>query len=132
MKLKLLLKHLQDNSPFGCVLAHVSVIEFQKRGLVHSHIILFIDQDAKFALQDPLQIDNHISAEIRPPSDHSLRETVLRQMIHNPCNSSAASPCQKEGGCSKRFPKSYRLETGSVEAIISVITKEEASEMEVK
>ncbi len=36
-------------------------------------------------------------------------------MIHNPCDSSAASPCVKHGRCSKRFPKPYRLETGSVE-----------------
>ncbi len=73
VKLKLLLKLLQDNRLFGRVLAHVSVIEFRKRGHVHSHIILSIDQERKFALQDPLQIDNHISAEIPPPSDHSLR-----------------------------------------------------------
>ncbi len=91
MKLKLLFKHLQDNRPFGPVLAYESVIEFQKRGLVHSHIILFIDQVAKFALQDPLQIVNLISAEIPPLSGHSLRETVLRHMVHNPCKSSAAS-----------------------------------------
>ena len=96
MKFKLLLKHLQENRPFGRILAFVSVIEFQKRSLVHSHIILFMDQAAEFSFQDPLQIDKHTSAEIPPLSDTGLRETVLWHMIHNPCNSSAFDLCLEE------------------------------------
>ena len=42
--LKLLLAYLKDASPSGCLLANVSVVEFQKRGLVHAHIVLFLDQ----------------------------------------------------------------------------------------
>ena len=72
MKLKLLLAYLKDARPFGCVLAYFSVIEFQKRGLVHADIISFLDQPTKFSLQDPLKVDKFISAEIPPNSTPEL------------------------------------------------------------
>ena len=106
--------HLKDESPFGRVLAHVSVAEFLKRGLVHAHIILFLDQEAKFSLQYSLQVDKFISAEISPHSMPQLRGTDLKHMIHKPCNVHASALCLKEGKCSKRFPKPFRPETCSI------------------
>ncbi len=41
MKHKLLMAHLKEGAPFGRVIADVSVIEFQKRGILHAHIICF-------------------------------------------------------------------------------------------
>ena len=115
MKLKLLLVYLKDASPFGCVLAFVSVLEFQKRGTEHANIILLMDQPAKFSLQDPLEADKFITAEIPPYSTHELRSTVLRHIIHKPCTPYSLAPCVKDGKCSKRFPKPLRSETSAIE-----------------
>ena len=115
MKLKLLLKHLKEDEPFGRISAFVSVIEFQKRGLVHAHIIIFLDEAAKFSLQDPSNIDKLISAEIPSTQASHLRELVLKHMIHNPCSADPAARCMREGKCSKKFPKPFRSETASVE-----------------
>ena len=97
MKLKLLLTHLTDESPFGRVLAHVSVVELQKRGLVHAHIIPFLKQQSNFSLQDPLQVGKFVSAEIPPHSMPHLRITVLKHMIHKPCTIQAFAPFLKAG-----------------------------------
>ncbi len=51
MKQKILVTHLKEDQPFGRIVADVSVIEFQKRGLVHANIILFLDEEAKRALE---------------------------------------------------------------------------------
>ena len=115
MKLKLLLKHLKEQKPFGQITAFVSVIEFQKRGFVHTHIIIFLDQGARFSLQDPTIIDTLISAEIPPVTSPHLRELVLKHMIHDPCNANPTDRCISEERCSKNFPKPIRSETASVE-----------------
>ena len=47
LKHKLLMMHLKKDKPFGRFVADVSVIEFQKRGLVHAHIIPFLHDEAK-------------------------------------------------------------------------------------
>ena len=64
MKLQFLFAYYRDARPLRYVLAYFSVMEFQKRGLVHAHIILFLDRPTKFSLQGPLQVDKFISAEI--------------------------------------------------------------------
>ena len=46
MKQNMLLKYLKSENLFGQMIAHVSVIEFQKRGLSHTHVTLFLDQKA--------------------------------------------------------------------------------------
>ena len=99
MKIKVLLKHLKDYIPFGQITVLDSVIEFQKRGLVHAHIIIFLDQEAKFSLQDPTNIDRLISAEITPVTSPHLPESVLKHMIHDPCNANPAARCIREGRC---------------------------------
>lgn len=115
MKWKLLMSYLKESKPFGDVVADVSVIEFQKRGLVHAHIILFLSTESKQKLQDPLRVDEIISAEIPSESDSELRQAVLKHMIHLPCNQGASSLCLREGRCSRGFPKPFRVETGSCE-----------------
>ena len=131
MKLKLLLAYLKDASPFGCVLAYVSVTEFQKKGLVHAHIILFLYQPAKFSLQDPLKLDTFILPEIPPNSTPELRNTVLRHMIHKPCTFYSLAPCVKDGKCSERFPKPLRSETSAIEVDYYVTYKSQAQKTEV-
>ena len=65
----------------GKIVAHVSVIEFQKRGLPHCHILIFFDERSK--LRTPDDVDSLISAEI--PTDRAMQKFVIRAMMHNEC-----------------------------------------------
>ena len=102
---------LQDEI-FGKVAAHVTVIEFQKRGLPHVHCIFILQEEYKNALRNPENVDKIVAAEIPPESDSVLRSAVLQHMIHNPCGSENPSAvCMHEGRCSKRFPKVFQSQT---------------------
>ncbi|KAI5393542.1 hypothetical protein KIW84_060604 [Lathyrus oleraceus] len=97
-----LLSDLTKKSLLGKVLAYMYTIEFQKRGLPHAHILIFLHPSNKYPT--PSDIDRIISAEI-PDQDtnEELYNLVKTHMIH--------SPCMKDGKCSKYFPKQFQPET---------------------
>ncbi|KAL1333322.1 uncharacterized protein [Arachis hypogaea] len=107
MKLDMLIKYLKKERFFGKVVADVHTIEFQKRGLPHAHILIFLDSLSKFP--DPKDIDKVICAEIPNQFEHpELYKAVKKFMLHGPCGSiNIFSPCMKEGRCSKFYPKSF-------------------------
>src|ERR1044071_6813214 len=65
MKLQELLKNLCDKNYLGKVAAYVYVIEFQKRGLPHAHILLILSQNSK--LHTVEDYDSIVSAKIPDP-----------------------------------------------------------------
>ena len=104
------------------MLAHLWVIEWQKRGLPHAHILLILaDADRP---KTPDQVDQMVMSEL-PPSPHEigiseeekaqrqiLWDRVLTHMIHGPCGAiNSKSPCMTNGVCTKRFPKPFQHET---------------------
>ena len=117
LKLKqgITLQYLKAEEPFGRMRENISVIEFQKSGLPHAHIILFLDEQAKNNFQNPAHVDNFVSDEIPPLSDPHLRAVVLKHMVHKPCNRLASAPCIRDGSCSRGFPKKFCTETGILE-----------------
>jgi PIF1-like helicase/Helitron helicase-like domain at N-terminus len=103
---------------FGRFVATCWTVEYQKRGLPHAHILLWLAKEDSFL--DPTKIDDFIRAELpgsETDPDGVLRRTIEQHMIHGPCGElNPKSPCMaKDSGgrrqCSKRFPKPYCEET---------------------
>lgn len=102
-----LLVDLTQKHVLGRVLAHVSVIEFQKRGLPHCHIMLFLHPAN--VPRTPNSIDCLVSAKIPDPQkEPDLFRLVGQTMIHGPCT---RARCLVDGICSKQFPKPYQPQT---------------------
>ena len=102
-KLQQLEDDINKNSIFGEVLAMVRVVEFQKRGLPHAHILII----CKDKLENTRDIDGFISAEIPDVEIHPrLHELVKKNMMH-----SCDQRCIEDGVCKKRFPKDFICET---------------------
>lgn len=91
----------------GKVIAYAYVIEFQKRGLPHAHMVVVLDDDDK--LHTPDDYDHIVRAEIPSKDDEPLLyEKVLKHMIHGPCNGeNSRAPCRKRGSCKRSYPKSF-------------------------
>ncbi|KAG5068215.1 hypothetical protein JHK85_000592 [Glycine max] len=95
-------KHIVLPSSF---VGDIYTIEFQKRGLPHTHILLFLHSSNKYP--SPMDIEKIISTEIsNKNSDPDLYECVKNHMVHGPCGiANRKSPYLKDGHCSKFFPK---------------------------
>lgn len=106
LKLKSLMHDLTVRNVLGKVIAHMHVIEFQKRGLPHCHILLILDASDKLREKN---IDNVVSAEISDKQvNPSLYETVTKNLMHGPCGLlDPYAPCMKDGKCSKSHPKTF-------------------------
>ena len=93
---------------FGEVAAYVYVIEFQKRGLPHMHLLVTLAHGYKITTCDI--VDRFISAEIPDPENPQLQDIVLKMghvVIGGPCG----DWCMIDGKCSKKFPKPFHGET---------------------
>lgn len=95
---------------FGPTRCHMNSIEWQKRGLPHTHILIWLEERIR-----PEQMDDIISAELPDPAlDPILYDIVTSTMIHGPCgHHNPDSPCMDEvkGTCTKRYPKLLNKET---------------------
>ncbi|XP_043466351.1 uncharacterized protein LOC122501142 [Leptopilina heterotoma] len=92
-KVKELMSELKDKRIFGPLLAYVYVIEFQKRGLPHVHLIIFLDKS--FAIRDAETVDKIICAEIPDEEKYlELYKIVKQFQVHGPCGKqNMNSPC---------------------------------------
>ncbi|CAN0922388.1 ATP-dependent DNA helicase PIF1 [Linum grandiflorum] len=84
---------------------------FQKRGLPHVHIILWLADEYK--PKTVSMVDKIISSELPDPLiDPVGYDAVTKFMIHGPCGDARpSSPCMKNSRCSKFFPKQFASET---------------------
>ena len=99
---------LWENGVLGRGIARIHVIEFQKRGYPHAHILLTVRQEDK--LRDAGDVDSVISAEIPNREELPLLwDTVSSSMMHGPCGAdNPANVCMRGNECSKDFPKDFR------------------------
>jgi hypothetical protein len=109
-KMDALLKKIKEGY-FGDVSAYLYVIEFQKRGLPHMHLLIFLREQHK--IHDAPTVDQLISAQIPDPvTQPMLYQTVTKCMLHGPCGPNKhTAPCMVNGICSKHFPKPFCEQT---------------------
>ena len=116
-----LMNDLTKGKIYGKVVAYLWVIEFQKRGLPHAHILIIVADEDRATT--PEMVDNVISAEIPPDPEETddpivkenrrrLEKIVLTNMIHGPCGKeNPKAPCMENGKCTKNFPKEFQSRT---------------------
>ncbi|KAG5541509.1 hypothetical protein RHGRI_021364 [Rhododendron griersonianum] len=114
-KLEHMKKEVIKKKLFGPVQAYTYVIEFQKRGLPHVHLLLILKKGHK--LTAPEHFDQFISAEIPDENENPhLYGAVLRHMMHGPCGKlNPSNVCMKNGKCKNHYPKKF-IETTTVAA----------------
>nr|XP_043637916.1 uncharacterized protein LOC122608910 [Erigeron canadensis] len=111
LKVKSFMNYLKTSQLFGAVTAEVYTIEFQKRGLPHCHILLWVSSE--YIIRDATDLDKYICAELPNQSiDPVLYRIVTDSMLHGPCGlAKTNASCMFEGHCSKSFPKPYESVT---------------------
>ena len=111
LKLKKMLDLLFKDGIFGRKIGSIYVIEFQKRGLPHAHILLILAPEDR-----PLtaaEVDDMISAELPDEAtEPRYYKYVTSHMMHGPCGKeNPAAPCMHDprypGRCSKGYPKKF-------------------------
>ena len=111
-KLNSLIKEIR-RGVLGNQAAYLYIIKFQKRGLPHAHIVMFLQPQSK--LHTPEDINSLMSSEF-PTNNDALLELIKTYMVHKPCGVyNSTAPCMVNGACSKGFPKPLRAETGITE-----------------
>ncbi|XP_036338649.1 uncharacterized protein LOC118748385 [Rhagoletis pomonella] len=107
-KLKSLMDFIVKYKVYGEVRCWMYSVEWQKRGLPHAHILIWLVD--KITTD---QIDDVISAEIPDQTiDPDLFDVVTKNMIHGPCGViNVNSPCMQDGKCTKRYPRALISET---------------------
>jgi hypothetical protein len=111
-KLMSLIKEIR-RGVLGDWAAYLYTIEFQKHGLPHAYIIIFLKPKAK--LHTPEDIDSLMSSEF-PTDNNNLLELIKSYMVHKPSsepcgNHNPNAPCIVNGEYSKGFPKPFREQT---------------------
>ncbi|GFQ70197.1 helitron_like_N domain-containing protein [Trichonephila clavata] len=103
-KLKSLMDFIVKYEVFGSVCCWMYSVEWQKRGLPHAHILIWLYNKITSD-----EIDDVISAEIpRADVDKDLHAVIIKNMIHGPCGTlNPNSPCMVDGKCSKKYPRAF-------------------------
>ena len=103
-----LMERLTKGQVFGPHKCFIYSIEWQKRGLPHSHTLLWLENPIR-----PDQIDEVVCAELPDKDiDPELFEIVTSHMIHGPCGEiDRRSVCMKDNKCTKKYPRPLVHET---------------------
>lgn len=107
-KLTKLINLITKDEIYGPVRCWMYAVEWQKRGLPHAHILIWLVKKLQ-----PTDIDKIISAELpNPNTDPELFEIIKKNMVHGPCGVlNPNAPCMIEGKCTSRYPKSFTNNT---------------------
>ena len=95
----------------GKPVAFMYTVEWQKRGLPHVHLLLWLAAPDK--MRTVSDYDEVVSAEF-PDADAEpdLHRLVMDHMVHVPCvGFNDKAPCVVDGKCTKRYPRQRQFET---------------------
>lgn len=108
LKVKKLIGLIVVDKIFGEISCYMYTIEWQKRGLPHVHLLVWLKTRLR-----PNDIDHIVSGESPNPQEYPLLcQIVMKNMMHGPCGQyNINSPCMKYRKCTKRFPKLFTSET---------------------
>lgn len=82
------------------------VVEFQKSGLSHAHMLIVLT--SKYKIWSPDQFHLHVCAEIPDNSNPHLRLVVLKHMMHGLCGDhNPTNICMKYGYCKNHYRRSF-------------------------
>ena len=101
------MKDIDGGGLLGEKVAHVFTIEFQKRGLPHMHLLIFLEGQDK--IKTRVQVNRVVSAEFSDAvQDPSFYDTIKNCMIYGPCSvRNPFAPCMDKGKCTKGYPKQF-------------------------
>ncbi len=102
-----LLDDITYKNYFGKCTAYVYVIEFQKRGLPHMHVLLWLAEENRLTDNS---VDNFISAELPSKTNSRLFDIISSKNTHSPCNGpdDYGRFCRVDPKvCEKDFPKKF-------------------------
>lgn len=111
LKLEAMLEDIWKGQVFGKVLGGCHVVEFQKRGLPHAHILIILEPRAHPTTVE--QVDNIVSARLPDQeAEPELWETVTTCLLHAPCGRAHPDrPCMRDVNgrrvCRFRYPKPF-------------------------
>ncbi|XP_074351924.1 uncharacterized protein LOC141691078 [Apium graveolens] len=108
LKLDQLLDLIKKKNYFG---KFIHVIEFQKCGLPHVHMLIWLSPESRPNYIE--KVDQLVSAEIPDKnSDPIAYKAVKNYMMHEPCDKDLyTSPCMVKGKCMRHFPKRFNGDT---------------------
>ncbi len=111
MKFNALFKDLLHNGVLGIADVDIHVVEWQKRGLPHGHILIILRSQDKS--RDNNDYDWIVCAELPNKSTHpKLYNIVTSRMLHGPCGAIHPScPCMVNGACNKGYRKTFQPQT---------------------
>ena len=109
LKKEAILRDIVKNGVFGRPVAKIYTIEFQKRGLPHMHLLIFLEEEHK--LFSVAAVDSCIRAYWPDPeTEPQLFEIVKQVMVHGPCGGAKPNaPCNDENNrCTKKYPRPFQ------------------------
>ncbi|XP_074378699.1 uncharacterized protein LOC141720249 [Apium graveolens] len=109
LKLEQLLDDIKTKHYFGVCIGVMYVVEFHKHGLLHVHLLIWLNSESKKNLTN--NADKYVSAELSDPeTDHVGYAVVQSFIIHGPCRiDNLKCVCMKEFKCTKHFPKNFPI-----------------------
>lgn len=112
-KFDALLNDFKQGHVFEKCIGVVLSVEYQKRGLPHTRILLFLhDDDISRCADHVNQIFQEQALIIHP----NLVELVMSQMTHGPCGPKFPNAhCMRSAKCQKRFPNRWCDQTVLIE-----------------
>ena len=128
MKFDEFMKDLTKGNVFGNITAHIHVIEFQKRGLPHAHILPILSSEDRPRTTD--DYDKFVCAMLPDKVVNPiLYKNVTSFMLHGPCGAlHPNSPCMKDGKCKFGYPKPFANETTEPTKKVNLLYKREDDE----